>query len=187
MTLWIDKKMTYDGSQLGPLKNYLDFKVLGDSIVSWQGPCDVSLEHMVDGEDVNAKAKIEAENMLHFTLELFNYPLSAAIGLQRLMGEMLVTKIIKMGGSHDAVDIVRKGDDLYWGEKKLNVSIATCSTTSSLIHFGVNIDNKGTPVPTCALSDFNIKDIAKFSQEFMDTLKLEVLSQKRAAVKVRSF
>ena len=185
-THWVEEKIAYDGSQLSPLTNNLKHGILGDSIVSWQGACKVSLEHMMDGEDLVAKSKIEGAHMLHFVLELFNYPLSSAIVLQRLMGEILVKKMLELGKG-PVREIKRKGDDLYWNKKKLNVSIATCSSTSSLIHFGVNISNEGTPVETCSLQDFSIENVAEFSQKYMDELKEEILSQKRAAVKVRSF
>ena len=38
MTLWVNEKIAYDGSQLEPLKNYLKYRVLGDSVVAWRGP-----------------------------------------------------------------------------------------------------------------------------------------------------
>lgn len=185
-THWVDEKITYDGSQLAPLANYLKHGVLGDSIVAWQGPCKVTLEHMMDGEDLLAKSKIEGDNMLHFVIEMFNYPLSSAISLQRLMGEILIQKMLEHGKG-PIREIKRKGDDLYWNKKKLNISIATCSNTSSLIHFAVNIVNDGTPVETCCLKDFSIENVSDFAQKYMDELKEEILSQKRALVKVRSF
>ena len=42
----------------------------------------------------------------------------------------------------------RKGDDLFLGEGKLSVSIATASPVSTLIHLGVNEDASGAPVTT---------------------------------------
>ncbi|MCJ8277506.1 MAG: DUF366 family protein [Bdellovibrionales bacterium] len=187
MTLWVSKEISYDGSQLEPLSNYLKHGVLGDSIVSWVGPCNVSFEHMMDGEDLLEQSFIESDKMLHFVMELFNYPLAAAIGFQRLMGEVLIEHLKDHGDGSKASKIKRQGDDLYWEAKKLNVSIATCSVNSSLIHFGVNVGNEGPPVPTCALSDFGITDVEKFTVSLMDKLKEEFLHQKRAAVKVRHF
>lgn len=184
-TYWLEKNQKYTGEQLAPLYNYLKHGVLGDSIVGWQGPCDVSLEHMMDGEDLRVKSKIAGDKMLHFVLELFQFPLSSAVALQRLMGEILILKIKQH--AQTSHPLKRSGDDIYWDKKKLNISIATCSQTSSLIHFGVNISNEGTPVETCALLDFGIEDVVAFAASYMDACKDEVFSLKRAVVKVRTF
>lgn len=184
-TLWISEQVKYDGQQLSPLHNYLEHGVLGDSVVSWVGPCDVKPEHMIDGEDLRAKSLIKGDQMLHFMAELFQMPLSTAVALQRLWGEILIKQIQTITGK--TWGMKRSGDDVFWQSKKLNVSIATCSNTSSLIHYGVNVTNEGTPVETCALSDFGITEPEAFAQAFMDGCKNEVLSLKRAMVKVRSF
>ncbi len=184
-TLWLDENKLYDGQQLTPLYNYLEHGVLGDSIVSWEGPCDVPLKHMIDGEDVRAASQIKGDQMLHFVSELFQMPLSSAVALQRLWGEILILLIKKHSGKN--FELKRQGDDVYWNGKKLNISIATCSNTSSLIHYGVNVTNAGTPVETCALQDFAIKESDAFAVDFMDACKNEVISLKRAMVKVRSF
>jgi uncharacterized protein len=184
-TLWLDTKQVYDGSQLSPLSNYLKHGVLGDSVISWCGPCRVSLEHMMDGEDLRVQSKIEGDRMLHFIFELFHFPLSSAVALQRLLGEVLILKIQQMSSSKP--QLKRFGDDIYWDKKKLNISIATASVQSSLIHYGINVTNGGTPVETCALQDFGIDDEVAFARTFMDACKDEVLSLKRAIVKVRTF
>lgn len=184
-TLWIAENATYDGSQLTPLTNYLKHGALGDSIVGWKGKCAVTNEHMIDGEDLRKNAIIAGDEMLHFVIELFHFPLSSAVALQRLMGEILILKINKH--AQRMPGLKRTGDDLYWQNKKLNISIATCSQTSSLIHYGVNVTNEGTPVETCALVDFGITDAKAFAEEFMEACKAEVLSLKRAIVKVRTF
>ena len=178
--LWLDEKYKYDGSQIKPLSNYLKYGVLGDSVVSWVGPCELCQEHIMDGEDLRSGARIAGDHMLHFVLELFQYPLSAAVVFQRLMGEILMDQI-------PCQDLKRKGDDIYQGEKKLNISIATNSSRSSLIHFGVNVTNGGTPVPTCSLTDFGITDSKNFALNFMENLKTEVMSMKQAQLKVRGF
>ncbi len=184
-TLWIENESLYDGQQLAPLYNYLQHGALGDSIVAWVGACDVPFEHMIDGEDLREMSQIKGDKMLHFVTELFQFPLSTAVALQRLWGEILIKQIEKSSGKTWGME--RKGDDVFWDGKKLNISIATCSQTSSLIHYGVNVTNDGTPVETCALSDFGLTDPESFAMEFMDGCKNEVHSLKRAMVKVRSF
>lgn len=178
---WLEQSLKYDGRQLEPLTNYLQHGLLGDSVVAWQGPCDVSLEHMIDGEDLRQEAKIQSDSMLHFVVELFDFPLVGMILLQRLMAQQVVLKISKK-----QKDLVRRGDDIYWNDKKLNVSIATQSIRSSLLHFGINIENKGTPVSTCSLSDFDVEALA-FAEEMMEFLQGEVASIRKASYKVKLF
>lgn len=184
-TLFLTQKITYDGSQLAPLYNYLQHGLLGDSMISWEGPCNIPFANMMDGEDLRDSATIAGDKMLHFIAEMFQFPLAAAVAFQRLMGERLIHEVHKLGASN--VPLTRSGDDIYWGEKKFNISIATCSNTSSLIHFAVNVTNEGTPVKTCSLQDFRIDDSRAFAQSFMDTCKNEYMAIKRAMVKVRSF
>ena len=196
--LWLDEKNKYDGSQLQPLNNYLKHGVLGDSVVSWAGACELKPQYIIDGEDLKSGAKISGDLMLHFILELFQYPLSGAVALQRLMGELLMDQVrgssrkgpvIYQSENRNFMDsqLRRMGDDIYQDRKKLNISVATCSRLSSLIHFGVNITNEGTPVPTCCLTDFGITDEKKFALDFMETLREEFIGMEKARMKVRSF
>ncbi len=196
--LWLSEEYKYDGSQLCPLNNYLKHGVLGDSVVSWAGACELEPQNIIDGEDLRSGARIAGDFMLHFVLELFQYPISGAVALQRLMGEILMDQIqgnsdkkLRSGNPEHmrlaGFGLKRMGDDIYQGRKKLNISIATCSGLSSLIHFGVNITNKGTPVPTCCLNDFGITDEKSFAMSFMEAIKGEFMGMKRAQMKVRSF
>ena len=191
------KKLKYDGSQLRPLFAYENFQISGDSIVAWVGGCDVSLEHMVDFEDKIVKAKIKSDLMLHFIVEYFHSDLFSAVAIQRLLaGQFIVEleKLISAAGkksqkstskktaaasalSPAPVKLTRKGDDIFWGQKKLSISIASRSAVSNQIHFAVNVVNQGTPVLTCALNDWGINpnDLAKtvmkaFVNEFDDII-----------------
>ena len=82
------------------------------------------------------------------------------------IGEMDV-KITEMVDIEDVIDkykITRRGDDIFVHidgvDKKLSVSIATKSTTSALIHTGLNIDPKGAPIDACGLTtDLGITNI----------------------------
>jgi hypothetical protein len=148
---WIEKKLTYEGSQLKPLFAYLNYHLMGHSIVSWQGPCQISLEHMVDGEDFIENAKICGDEMLHFIIEVFDQKLMTGVALQRLFASIVKDYLAE---KFPHITLVREGDDLYWNEKKLSISIASISQVSTMIHFAMNIVNEGTPVPTCALEDF---------------------------------
>jgi hypothetical protein len=174
-TFFVEKKFLYDGEQLKPLTNYLVHRQLGNSIVSWVGPCAVTNEHMMDGEDLLAGAKIAADEMVHFVLEIFDFPLKAGILLQRIMAEMTIDVIEDLSGKK--MDFVRSGDDIYLNKKKLNISIATVSANSTLLHFAVNVKPTGAPVSICCLQElgveafpFAIKLMEKVAAEFKDVV-----------------
>lgn len=144
---------TYDGSQLVPLWIYLKHQIQGPACVSWVGPCQVTQDLMLDGEDLLAKAEIRGGEMLHFIAELFDTPLVTAVCFQRLFASIVAEVVTQL---NPKVILKRQGDDLYFGNKKLSISIAAPAVRSSLVHFAINVTNQGTPVPTCALADFLI-------------------------------
>lgn len=176
---YIDKVIDYDGSQLKALYAYVNHRIHGDSIVSFSGLCDVTLEHMVDAEDFVESAKIKSDKMLHFIVEIFSHSLMTAVTLQRLLVSHAQQLLLEKGHRFE-----RDGDDLYLNKKKLSVSIASCSAVSAMIHLGINIENTGTPVPTCALSDLGIEP-KEFSLELMQRFSAEYKSIVGATQKVR--
>ncbi len=156
-SLFIDKKFKYDGSQLRPLFAYENYRLLGDSIISWIGPCDITLDHMVDLEDKIENAKICGDQMLHFIIEIFGSDLTAAVALQRLFAS--IAKDFIENETKESSHFLREGDDIYLtdqGKKKLSISIASKSSVSSMIHFAINIVNEGTPVPTACLDQLGL-------------------------------
>lgn len=174
---FIDARIDYDGSQLSPRFALKNFGVEGNSIVAFVGACDVKFEHMKDLEDLNARSLIQADKMLHFIAEVFDVDLVAGIGFQRLLAA-----IVKDSISSEKFPLVRDGDDIYWGKKKLSVSIAAPSLGSVMIHFGVNIENGGTPVETCALQDFSLAPV-EFARLVMGKFVSEFNSIQSAKVK----
>lgn len=176
---FIEQYTNYNGSELKPLYSYVNHQVHGDSIVSFIGSCDVNVEHMVDAEDFVINAKIKSDKMLHFIIEIFNHNLITAVSLQRLLVTITQNLILESGHG-----LKRDGDDLYFGEKKLSVSIASCSAVSCMIHLGLNIENTGTPVPTCALTDFLIEPVP-FANELMKRFSEEFISIIEATQKVK--
>ena len=183
-TKYLSQKINYDGSQLKPLYAYLNHQVHGDSIIAFTGKCAIDPKHMVDAEDVVAKAKIEADSMLHFIVELFHQDIVAAVSLQRL----LVTIAEDILNSTAQEKLWRDGDDLYWDKEKtaykLTISIASKSAVSCMIHLGVNIKTTGTPVPTCSLEELKINP-EKFAQVLMQEFSEEYISIIEATQKVR--
>ncbi len=181
-TLWIDKHIDYDGTQLRSLFAYMGFELLGNSVVGFRGRCNVSPEHMVDGEDLLQKAKICGSDMVHFIFEIFDEKLITGVFVQRLFASIVQNKILEK--TNGQISLTRKGDDLYWSSKKLSISIATHSPQSILIHFAMNITNEGTPVSTCSLSDFEIDPVA-FGKELLESFAEEFKDIQSATWKVK--
>jgi hypothetical protein len=173
----------YDGSQLRPLWIYLEHGLIGSSGVAWVGPCRIHFDKMIDGEDKIAGAQICGGSMVHFIFELFDITLLSAVCFQRLMANWVQSVVQDFNPS---ILLRREGDDLYWGEKKFSISIATQSTRSCLVHFAVNVTNQGTPILTCALSDFQIEPALLISKVF-ERATLEWSSIWEATYKVHTF
>ena len=177
--------MTYDGQQLHSLFAYLEHGILGPSIVSWRGACDIPFSRMVDGEDLLAKAVIQGQEMLHFIIEVFDRDLFSGVALQRLFAAITRDYLQKqaaktLSGHH----LIREGDDLYWGDRKLSISIATKSPVSTMVHFAMNITNQGTPVKTLSLEDLDL-DPRQVASDLMDLFKKEYSDIVVATQKVR--
>ena len=184
-SLFIEKKFPYDGSQLHSLFAYLEHGVLGPSIVSWQGACDIPFSHMVDGEDLLQKAVIQGDEMLHFIIEVFDRDLFSAVALQRLFASIVRDYLQKSSSVlQNSKQLIREGDDIYLEGRKLSISIATKSPVSVMVHFAMNITNEGTPVKTLSLGDLNLKP-REVAVTLMDLFKEEFQSIVIATQKVR--
>jgi hypothetical protein len=122
---------------------FKEFGVPGDAIVAFVGPCDVRGDNLVDLADKRAGATIVAARMLHFVVEHFNLTLAEAVWRQRVLAAVVMEELLKRA---PRAPLRREGDDVYVGDAKLTVSIATLAPTSALIHFGVNVDGAGAPV-----------------------------------------
>ena len=112
------EEVVYDGSQLRPLYNYMNFQLEANSLVSWVGPCRVPTENLLDGEDRLKQSSIQADKMLHSILELFHWPLHGAVCFQRMISEQvreLLARRSKFSG-----ELLRRGDDLFFrGESSM--------------------------------------------------------------------
>lgn len=180
---FLKQKEAYDGTQLRSLYAYLQHELLGDSCVAWRGACKISFEHMVDGEDLLEKAAIRGSDMVHFIAEIFDAQLLSGVLLQRLLATIVRDVILDQTSVKD-LKLSRSGDDLYWGKKKLTISIATKSPVSTLVHFAINVSNKGTPVETASLEDFKIKPDV-FAKKVLEILQAEYETSVIATKKVR--
>ncbi len=181
---FIKKEICYEGNQLAPHWIYKNYNILGDCIVSFVGGCDVKISEMVDLEDVLANDFIYSPKMLHFIVEHFNIPLVEGILRQRLLINIARDEIMKNLPSNNI--ITRSGDDLYFNEGKLSVSIATKSITSVLIHLGINIDSNNAPVKASDLeTDMGLKNIEQIANNIINNYLLEHKQIIEASCKVR--
>ncbi len=201
-TKFITQEIIYNGVQLSSLYAYLNHQVLGDSIICWRGPCDIPKDKIVDGQDLLEGSKIYSEDMLHFIIEIFDAKLIEMVLMQRLFCEIVKDQVFKLCAGD--INLERLGDDLYLKmnpkdkakpvknqDLKLNISIATVSPISGLIHFGINISSQNTPVKTLSLQDLAIKnkgcDLApkEWGLCLMARLQEEWLDSRRATQKVK--
>jgi hypothetical protein len=182
-TFFVEREFAYDGTQLRSLFGYLDHKVQGDSCIAWIGSCSVSFDHMVDGEDLLARETIAGAKMLHFIIEKFHAPLLAGVALQRLFAAICMD-LLRERAPARAAELRRDGDDIFLGQGKFSISIATVSPVSTLIHFAMNCTNDGTPVKTAAFSDLAL-DPKAFASEALERLSREISTIDEATVKVR--
>lgn len=171
---FISQRINYNGSQIESLWAYKKFGIKGDSIVAFIGGCNIPFAKMVDEEDKCLKSKIYSRLMLHFIIEHFETGLERAILKQRLLAAIVKDVLGK--------SIKRDGDDLYDGDAKLSISIATISPVSTKIHFGINIDSRGTPVKTKGLKDYRIEP-KPFAVEVMRRYIAEMEGIKQARYK----
>ncbi len=184
-THFIEKNFVYDGTQLRSLFAYLDHGILGPSIISWRGACSIPFAHMVDGEDLLAKAVIQGDEMLHFIIEVFDRDLFSGVTLQRLFASISRDYLQSHAGSALAGQNLRRdGDDIYLNDQKLSISIATRSPVSVMVHFAMNITNQGTPVKTLSLTDLKL-DPHRVAEDLMTLFRKEFISIVTATHKVR--
>lgn len=173
------ESLSYTGVELSSHWIYERFGLLGNSLVAFIGSADVSLEDMVDLEDVQKQAPIYSPKMLHFLGEFFIDSLNEGILLQHLFVMQVAESLLQRG-----VPLVRRGNDLYFDGRKLSVSIATKSLVSVLIHFGINLQTEGTPVPTAGLEELGIS-AEELATELLTKMQKDWLTWQTARVKVK--
>ena len=180
-TKFLKQNIKYEGFQLSPHWIYKNFYIQGDAVVAFVGECDVKLNEMVDIEDVINNEPIYSKKMLNFISEQFNIGLVEGVLRQRLLISIIKEALEKRG-----FVIIRNGDDLFYNDKKLTVSIATKSVNSILIHTGINIISSGAPVKASGLEeDMNIRDIETFANEILQNYSEELTDVVMASTKVR--
>jgi hypothetical protein len=161
---FVKDEIAYTGEQLRSNYAYTTFGLVGDSIVAFCGLCDVKLKEMVDIEDLKAGRTIYSDAMLHFIIEHYDIDLEKAILRQLLIANIVKDLVNEINGK---AIVKRVNSDLYDGDAKLSISVATVTPISSLIHFGINITSTNTPVKTRGLKDYKI-DPNEFANLVLD-------------------
>jgi hypothetical protein len=179
---FIRKKNNYDGSQLISHWIYNSFSLLGDAALSFIGPCQVK-ENLIDLIDRRKDNFIYSPAMLHFIVEHFGVSLKEIVLRQRILVAIVAEEINFIKGQ---MIINRKGNDLFYNDKKLSVSIATVSRVSGLIHLGLNISlDKKVPVDAACLTALKIKP-EELAKKVLQRYAEEQDNFKKSLVKVRS-
>jgi hypothetical protein len=181
MELAYGKNIHYDGSQLRSGWIAETFGVPGDAIAVFTGSCDVTPEHMLDLEDLQAGETIRAKRMLHFIVEHAGAELPLMVARQRLLVSLARDTLLRR---RNISGLIRQGDDLFVGRRKLSVSIAAVSPTSGLIHFAVNVDPDGAPVPAIGLREIEVNE-SSLGRAIAEAYVAEIASCDHAATKVR--
>ncbi|MDO8494128.1 MAG: DUF366 family protein [Deltaproteobacteria bacterium] len=179
---FLEKPFSYDGKQLRSRWIGQTADLQGDAIVSFIGKADVPIENMVDLEDVAANKPIYSEEMLHFIIEIFDKDLERMILRQRLLIAIIMEELKYFP---QCQKIHRRGNDLYDEKNKLSVSIATSSPHSCLIHTGINISSRNTPLATKGLNDYDIEP-RTFAEAVMKRFCEELKGIRHAQTKVRT-
>jgi len=173
--------LKYTGHQLRSHWILDTFGIQGDAMVAFRGPCQVELTEMVDLVDVAAGRSIAADEMLHFLAEHFDRDLEKTVLRQRVF----VCMIAEALAGRDGVPALRReGDDLYAGDRKLSVSIATASHLSTLMHVALNVDPTGAPVPAVGVSEWGVNAEA-LARELLAAYASELADIRLATCKVR--
>lgn len=181
---FIENEICYTGKELSPHWIYKNFNLLGDAIIAFEGECIVKLDNMVDLADVLSESPIYSTKMVHILVEHFNISLVEGILRQRLL--VNIAKEVITSAKNDNSPIIRDGDDLFYEDGKLTVSIATKSPTSILIHLGINIFSEGTPVKTSSLkTEIKIDDTKSVASDIIKYYALEHEEIIKASCKVR--
>lgn len=181
-TRWIESAIHYDGSQLRPHWIYRATGLVGDALVAFRGGCRVAPAEMADVADLQHGPGIAGADMLHFLWEVFDdCDLTRAVLRQRLLVALALEELRAL--RPDAA-LRRDGDDLFAGERKLSISVATRSTVSTLVHFAINVASAGAPVPIASLTDLGV-DVRAFADRLLAAAQREDESIAEARCLVR--
>ena len=115
--------------------------------------------------------------MVNFICEFFDQqPPNMRVAYLR---QRLLVMIFRETLAEYGVETKREGDDIFVDDRKLSISIASVSLSSSKIHFAFNLEDKGTPddVETIGLYDIEINNQQIFNEDNLVDLINEVVDR----------
>ncbi len=189
---FIKEELNFTGEQISSLFAYNNFNILGDSIISFIGTCDVSLKEIVDLELARSgKRLFYCPRMLHFIAEHFEMDMEKAI-----LRSYLLLDIVKdlINEKLEKIVIKRVGTELFENDSRIGFSLASSSPVSSILYVGVALvpieEGKGRGLEALLSSKRDVKtgtetqtpfDPALFASEVMEryTKESERISQLR--------
>ncbi|MGQ9706003.1 MAG: DUF366 family protein [bacterium] len=181
-TYLFDGTLKYTGEQLRSHFALTEFGIEGDSIVAFRGPCEIEGCHIVDMDEVIKGERIYSPDMLHFITEIFGPDMNKAILVQRIITTIIIEQMIVLKGNIKG--LLRKGNDIYIGDGKLSISVATVSPVSNLIHHGLNICKEGVSFPITCLEEIGVDNV-ELAILTLKAVENEYTNIERATRKVR--
>ena len=160
----------YDGSQINPSWAFNEFGIYGSSIITWIGPVNITPDNLKDFADVGLE--IKSNYMVNFICEFFDQqPTNMRIAYLR---QRLLVMIFREVLTEKGVKTTREGDDIFVDGRKLSISIASISLSSTKIHFALNLEDKGTPSDVETIGLYDIEDGKIFNEDNLKDLIFEV-------------
>ena len=171
----IDEIFEYDGSQINPSWAFQEFGIYGSSVITWIGPVNITPDNLKDFADVGLE--IKSNYMVNFICEFFDQqPPNMRIAYLR---QRLLVMIFREILAEHGVTTKREGDDIFICNRKLSISIASISLSSSKIHFAFNLEDKGTPddVETIGLYEIEVNNQQIFNENNLLDLINDIASR----------
>jgi len=128
-TAFLPEPLDYTGAELRSHFVRERGRIESDGVVAFVGACAVRGERLVDLEDAEAGDEIVAARMLHFIGEHFPCALREANLRLRLLVSIARDALAEAAPS---ARVLRRGDDLFVGERKLSVAICTATPLSAV-------------------------------------------------------
>lgn len=176
----IEEETPYTGKELTSGWVARHTRLTGDCAAGFVGPCHVANEDLVDLDDAAAGTFIRSASMAHVIVEHPDCDLRTAVLRQRLLVALLAERLRR-----DGHDVTRDGDDVYFEDRKLTVSIAAPAARSSLIHLGINVDPAGAPVAAVGLESMDIEPRGLL-RDLLQRYVVELDTCRHAETKVRN-
>ncbi len=181
--------LDYDGSQIAALWAFRELGVQGDSIIYFTGGMKVSRDALVDVADLRDSEEdfpISSDEALHFIVEHFDDPgLRLAYHRQRILIGVCIERLNKATDKN----FTRDASDIYVDGRKLSVSVASASASSSKIHLGLNITSDGVPkgVDAIGFDELGIADISALAESVAKSYVEEIAEIEDDITKTKVF